>query len=113
LSKLCSAARALAVLMAIVAAFVTIPYIVPLLLILGAVSALTNTQDQNRTIFMITIVLLLGAKVLADVPTIGTYLSSIFGNLGTALVGASMLAIAIGAFRRVKSDWVPTATTQT
>ena len=112
MSKLFGAARALAVLLAIVAAFVTIPYVVPVLLILGAISAITNTADQNRTVFLITIVLLLGAKGLTDVPAIGTYLSSIFGNLGTALVGASMLAIAMGAFRRVKSDWVPSATTQ-
>ncbi len=112
MSKLFGAARALAVLLAIVAAFVTIPYVVPVLLVLGAISAINNTADQNRTVFLITIVLLLGAKGLADVPAIGTYLSSIFGNLGTALVGASMLAIAVGAYRRVKSDWVPAPTTQ-
>ena len=107
MNKLCGAARALAILLAIVAAFVTIPYVVPVLLILGAISALTNTPDQNRTVFLITIVLLLGAKVLAELPAVGTYVSSIFANLGTALLGASMLAIAIGAYRRVRSDWVP------
>jgi hypothetical protein len=111
LNKLCGAARALAVLLAIVAAFATIPYAVPILLVLGAISAIVNTQDQNRTVFIITIVLLLGAKSLGDIPTVGTYLSAIFGNLGTALLGASMLAIAMGAFRRIKSDWVPAPTT--
>lgn len=111
MDKICAVARGLAVLLAIVAAFVTIPYAVPILLVLGAISAITNTPDQNRTIFLITIVLLLGSKALTDLPTVGTYLSSILGNLGTALVGASMLAIAIGAFRRIKSDWVPASTT--
>ncbi len=107
MSKVCGVARALAILLAIVAGFVTVPYAVPALLILGAISAITNTQDQNRTVFLITIVLLAGAKGLTDLPMVGTYLSAMFGNLGTALVGASMLAIAIGAYRRVRSDWVP------
>jgi hypothetical protein len=107
--KLCAVARALAILLAIVAAFVTVPYIVAVLLVLGAISAITNTPEQNTRVFMITIVLLLGAKMLTELPTVGTYLSAIFGNLGTALVGASMVAIALGAYGRVRSDWVTTA----
>jgi len=109
MSKLCGAARALAVLLAIAAAFVTVPYLVPVLLILGAISAITNTPDNNARIFMITIVLLLGAKTLAEIPAIGTWLSAIFTNFGTALLGASVMAIALGVYSRVKSDWAPTA----
>jgi hypothetical protein len=111
LSKICNAARALAVLLAVVAAFVTIPYVVPILLVLGAISAITNTPENNARVFVITIVLLLGAKSLGDIPAVGTWLSAIFGNLGTALVGASMMAIALGAYTRVKSDWMPASTT--
>jgi hypothetical protein len=111
LSKLFAAARALAVLLAVVGAFVTIPYLVPVLLVLGAVSAITNTPENNGRVFVITIVLLLGAKSLGDIPAVGPSLSVIFGNLGTALVGSSMMAIALGAYTRVKSDWVPSATT--
>jgi hypothetical protein len=111
LSKLFAAARALAVLLAVVGAFVTIPYLVPVLLVLGAISAITNTPENNGRVFVITIVLLLGAKSLGDIPAVGTWLSAIFGNLGTALVGASMMAIALGAYARVKSDWVPSPTT--
>jgi hypothetical protein len=110
LGKLYAVARALAVLLAIVAAFVTVPYVIPILLILGALSAVSNTPEQNTRIFLITIVLLLGAKALTGLPGVGTYLSAIFGNLGTALVGASMLAIALGAYNRIKSDWAPSST---
>lgn len=109
MGKLYAVARGLAVLLAIVAAFVTVPYLVPILLVLGALSAIGNTPEQNTRIFMITIVLLLGAKALVDLPGVGTYLSAIFGNLGTALVGASMVAIALGAYSRIKSDWAPAA----
>ncbi|HEY2482776.1 MAG TPA: hypothetical protein VGI30_11345 [Caulobacteraceae bacterium] len=107
MSKLCGAARALAVLLAIVAAFVTVPYVVPVLLILGAISAITNTPENNSRIFVITIVLLLGAEKLTAIPAVGTWLAAIFGNFGTALLGASILAIALGVYTRVKSDWVP------
>jgi hypothetical protein len=107
MSKLCGAARALAVLLAIVAAFVNVPYVIPVLLILGAISAITNTPENNGRIFMITIVLLLGAKTLAEIPAVGTWLSAIFSNFGTALLGASIMAIAFGVYARVKSDWVP------
>lgn len=111
MGKLYAIARGLAVLLAIVAAFVTIPYAVPILLVLGALSAIANTPEQNTRIFVITIVLLLGAKALTDLPGVGTYLSAIFSNLGTALVGASMVAIALGAYSRIKSDWAPSAST--
>lgn len=110
MGKLYAAARALAVLLAIVAAFVTIPYVIPILLVLGALSAIANTPEQNTRVFVITIVLLLGAKALTGLPGVGTYLSAIFGNLGTALVGASMVAIALGAFARIKTDWAPSST---
>lgn len=110
MGKLYAAARALAVLLAIVAAFVTIPYVIPILLVLGGLSAIANTPEQNTRVFVITIVLLLGAKALTGLPGVGTYLSAIFGNLGTALVGASMVAIALGAFARIKTDWAPSST---
>ena len=110
MGKLYAVARALAVVLAIVAAFVTIPYVIPILLVLGALSAIANTSEQNTRVFVITIVLLLGAKALTGLPGVGTYLSAIFGNLGTALVGASMVAIALGAYGRIKTDWAPSST---
>jgi hypothetical protein len=110
LQKVCAAARALAVLLAVVAAFVTVPYAPVLLLALGFISAITNTPENNARVFTITIVLLLGAKGLSVIPApIGDDLAAIFGNLGLGVLGASMMAILLGLYGRIKSDWAPAA----
>jgi hypothetical protein len=105
LSKVCAIARALAVLLAIVGAFVTVPYLAIALLLLGFISAITNTPENNTRIFLITIVLLLGAKTLAVIPTAGESLATVFGNLGIALFGACVMAVVLGVYTRVRSDW--------
>ena len=110
MQKVCAAARALAVILAVVAAFVTVPYAPVWLLALGFVSAITNTPENNVRVFTITIVLLLGAKGLSVIPApVGDDLAAIFGNLGLALLGASIMAIVLGVYGRIKSDWVATA----
>jgi hypothetical protein len=106
LSKVCAVARALAVLLAIAGAFVTVPYLAIALLLLGFISAITNTPENNTRIFLITIVLLLGAKTLAVIPTAGDSLATVFGNLGIALFGACVMAVVLGVYARVRSDWV-------
>jgi hypothetical protein len=108
LSKVCAIARAVAVLLAIVGAFVTVPYLAIVLLLLGFISAITNTPENNTRIFLITIVLLLGAKTLAVIPTAGDGLASVFGNLGIALFGACVMAIVMGVWTRVRGDWAAT-----
>lgn len=109
MDKVCAIARAAAVLLAILAAFVTIPWIFPLLFVLGAIAAITNTPENNMRIWVITIVLLLSAKTLVDLPTVGTYLSNIFVNLGVGLTGASIMAIVLGMFNRIRGDWAAKA----
>jgi hypothetical protein len=103
--KLYTVARALAVLVAIVAAFVTIPYVAVILLALGAISAIGNTPENNSRVFLIAIVLVVGSKSLDAIPTVGTYLSTIFGGIGTAAIGASVLAIVLGLYARTIAEW--------
>jgi hypothetical protein len=88
MTKLYATARVLAVLLAIVAAFATIPYASALLVVFGAVSVVGNTADQNSRTYLSTLVLLAGAATLGGIPQVGSYLASIFGGLGTAGVGA-------------------------
>jgi hypothetical protein len=106
MSELSAAARALAVILAIVSAFVTVPLTAPLLLIFGGFAAIRNNSEKNARNFLITIVLLLGAKTLEVLPVVGTYLVAIFTSLGIAFVGASIVAIVITLALRIKRDWV-------
>jgi hypothetical protein len=106
MNEICSASRALAVILAIVSAFVSVPLTAPLLLLFGGIAAIKNDSEKNSRNFLITIVLLLGAATLEVVPVIGPYLATIFTSLGIAFVGASIVAIVITLAYRLKRDWV-------
>ena len=106
MNEICAAARALAVLLAIVSAFVTVPLTAPLLLLFGGIAAIKNDSEKNLRNFIITIVLLLGAQELAVLPAVGPYLATMFASLGLAFVGASIVAIVITLALRIKRDWV-------
>ena len=106
MNVLCAAARTLAIILAIISAFVSVPLTAPLLLIFGGIAAIKNDSEKNSRNFLITIVLLLGADTLGVLPGIGSYLATIFASLGTAFVGASIVAIVITLALRLKRDWV-------
>ena len=106
MNEICAAARALAVILAIVSAFISVSLTAPLLFIFGGIAAIKNDSARNVRNFIITIVLILGAKTLQVLPVVGTYLATIFASLGIAFVGASMVAITITLALRLKRDWV-------
>lgn len=105
MNEICAAARALAVLLAIVSAFITTPLTGPLLLLFGGIAAIRNDSEKNTRNFIITIVLLLGAPALAVLPMVGPNLATMFSSLGLAFVGASIVAIVITLALRIKRDW--------
>lgn len=94
-------------LLAVVAAFVTVPQSATILLALGAIAALNNTPEDSTRIYMITIVLFLIAKSVAVVPTAGAGLAGIFGNIDMALIGASLVSVILGLYGRIRGDWMP------
>jgi len=106
MNEICAAARALAVILSIVSAFVSVPLTAPLLFVFGGIAAIKNNSEKNSINYLITIVLLLGAKTLGVLPVIGSYLVTIFTSLGIAFVGASIVAIVITLAYRFKRDWV-------
>ena len=106
MNEICAAARALAVILAIVSAFINVPLTAPLLLLFGGIAAIKNDSERNTRNFIMTIVLLLGAKTLELVPAVGVQLAIIFTSLGVAFVGASIVAITITLALRLKRDWV-------
>ena len=106
MNEIAAAARALAVILSIVSAFVSVPLTAPLLLVFGGIAAIKNDSEKNARNFLITLVLLLGAKTLEVLPAVGPYLAAIFTSLGIAFVGASIVAIVITLTYRLKRDWV-------
>lgn len=106
MNEICAAARALAVLLAVVSVFITVPLTAPLLLLFGGIAAIKNDSERNTRNFIITLVLLLGAPTLVVIPLVGPALVKMFASLAIAFVGASMVAIVITLALRIKRDWV-------
>ncbi len=106
MDKIYSAARAAALILAIASAFIVVPNVAVILMILGGVAAIGNDMERNTRIFLATIILILGAKSLEVIPVAGVPLAAIFAAVGTALTGASIVAITIMILTRVKTDWV-------
>jgi len=103
MSKIYAGALAVGVLAAILSAFVSIPLVALLLLVLGGISAIGNGAEDNTRLYLVTLVLIFGAKALDAVPMAGSDLVTIFGSLGTLAIGGSLVAIVISLFRTLQS----------
>ena len=94
--KLYALAQLAALLVAIVGAFTVIPYGVAILLVLGAIGGLGVAKEDRTRLYVIAVLLTVASASLQAIPAAGVYLSSIFGGLAAAYVGASILALTIG-----------------
>src|SRR5580698_8420665 len=106
MEKISAVGRLLAVILAIVSGFVSYPLIVPLLIAFGGIAAYGNTPERNSKNYLMTIVLLLGAKTFGTIPYVGLYLETFLASLAVAFVGASVVAICITLERRIRYDWL-------
>ncbi len=99
-------ARLLALIVSIVAAFVAIPQVDAILLVLGMICALVYQPADYVRVYASAIVLIVGAKALDAIPAVGMYLADIFTNIGTVLIGLSVACIAERAFSLTKAEWM-------
>ncbi len=105
MQKLYTISMLVAVILAIVTAFVSIPMAAAIMLVLGGIGGLdyANAPDVRLRIYAATIVLLLGAKSLTALPAVGEPLAAIFAGVGTVLIGASVVGITLAIFQQIKS----------
>src|SRR5204863_2393052 len=97
LMKIGGLARALAIVLAIVAGFVALNMMnVPLVLvILGLIAGLAMTEDRLVLSTVTLIALPLIGTALATIPTFGPQLAAVCGNLQMAIAGALATTIAL------------------
>ena len=97
LMKIGGLARALAIILAIVAGFMALTMMnVPLVLVvLGLVAGLAMTEDRLLVSVAVIIALPIIGAALAHIPTIGAQLNAVALNLQMAMCGAVATAIAI------------------
>ena len=85
--------RLAALAVAVIAAFVTIPYITLVMVVLGLAMGIMGVSEEQRIIFMITAVTLAAvAGSLDSIPVAGVHLTTILENLST-IINAGALAV--------------------
>ncbi len=106
MDKICNVAILLGFILAIVTAFVAVPYAVAILLILGGIGGL-NTADKPEyrvRLYGAAVVLILGAPMLAQIPAVGAALAAIFTTASALFVGASVVAVTLAIIFQVKTN---------
>ena len=103
LMKIGGLARAIAIVLAIVAGFVALNMMnVPLVLVvLGMVAGLAMTDDRVVVTTVILIALPIVGTALATIPSVGAQLAAVCGNLQLAMAGALATTIAIRLYHLV------------
>lgn len=106
LKKIGGLARVIAVVLAIVAAFVAIPNVdVALsLVVLGLIGGLAYDDETAVRLFLTVLVLPLVGGALSNIPEIGGELSDVALNVALAAAGAAATVLAIRIFNLSKGD---------
>jgi hypothetical protein len=106
MTKLTGLARALGILLAIVAGFIVIPGInIALALVaLGLIAGITMPEDRFIPVALYLIVLTIVGTALGNIPMIGAQLGAVTGGLALVAAGSIASAIAIRLFGLVKGD---------
>jgi xanthine/uracil permease len=89
-------------LVAIVGAFVTIPYIGLILLVIGLIIGYSILGEHHVRVIVSAIALSMFAGAFSAVPSVGSYLQSIVANIGGMAAGAALAIILINIFNRFK-----------
>ena len=90
----------LALALAVIAAFVMIPYAALMLVVLGLAAGSQWSRDDSVRV-IVTAMFLVGVTALDAVPQIGTQLGAILGNVGQVAAGASIALIARNIWARL------------
>ena len=101
LMKIGGLARAIAIVLAIVAGFVALTMMnVPLVLVaLGLIAGVAMTEDRLVLSTVTLIALPVIGTALATIPTVGAQLAAVCGNLQMAIAGALATTIALRLYR--------------
>ncbi|NNE49188.1 MAG: hypothetical protein HKM91_02605 [Altererythrobacter sp.] len=91
MEKVGGLAAALAVVLAIIGGFVSIPGLEVglIILILGIIGGISADQDGAVRMYLAVLVLPAVGAALGAIPAVGEYLTTIFGNLAVAAAGMS------------------------
>lgn len=87
--------------LALVGAFVTIPYAAAALVIIGLVVGFTIAAEEHVRVIVSALALTALAATLTAIPAAGTYLASIVSSLGVLAAGGAIMIILRNIYRRL------------
>jgi hypothetical protein len=87
---------------AVVGAFVEVPYAGALLVVLGLVAGVAIAGEDHVRVLVSALVLGSLYGVLGNIPELGIYLEKIFGAAGTFAAGAALTIISRNIWNRYK-----------
>jgi hypothetical protein len=106
MGKVAGLARALAIILAIVAAFVPLGglNVALVLVVLGLIAGLAYGDDALTGLIVAVLGLPLAGAALANIPAVGAQLDAAANNLALAAASSVATIIAIAGFNMVKAD---------
>ena len=91
--------RLVATAIAVIAAFIEIPYIALAFIVLGLAIGFMGVPEERRMLFMVTAVALaLVADSLGPIPAVGEYLTAFLSNV-SAIINVGALAVILMIFK--------------
>ncbi len=94
--------RLLGLVVAIVAAFVAIPYVTLVMIVLGLAVGFMGVAEERRLMFLVTAATLtIVADSLGPIPVVGDYLTAILNNISTILNAGAVAVILMSIKDRV------------
>jgi hypothetical protein len=92
----------LALVLSIVGAFVAIPYIGLILLVIGLIIGFSIAAEHHVRVIVSAMALSMFAGAFSAVPSVGSYLQSIVANIGGLAAGAALTIILVNIYNRFK-----------
>lgn len=86
--------------LAVIAAFVAIPNVNLILLLVGLVVGWSIAREDHVRVIVSALALTSFAQLFAGVPAIGSYLAAILANAGLVIAGASVMIILRNSYVR-------------
>ncbi|HEY5679855.1 MAG TPA: hypothetical protein VIS55_07305 [Pseudomonadales bacterium] len=94
--------RIVALVLAVVGAFVTIPYAAAALVILGLVAGFMGVDEERRLmVLLMAVALAVVADGLGPIPAVGDYLTAILTNLSGVFDGLAIAVILTAIYERI------------
>ena len=91
-----------AIAIAIIGAFIEIPYAGLILVLLGLAAGYAIAAEDHVRVLVSALVLTSLSGVLMNIPELGRYLTSIFSAAGTFAAGAALMIVSCNVWKRYK-----------